>query len=224
MKRERQPEPDLIFHMSNLVQYAYPELSGLHLRATWGKLSSLAEIRWGNPREQISLSCDKTAKRWHESALVGLLSHELSHPCVSAGQRAEERTDADAIERGLGVYLAAERISTGRYLDQLVGRGRDRYLGYQSIRHRLTQHETRELDRLLDSMRIVSSISTVSSAQTIHDTAICGDRVLVGGYVFQGVSIQPESSAKLLVRDESVFLYVDDELAGETQTDSSGSS
>lgn len=219
MKRERDPEPDLAFHVSNLVQYAYPELIGRHLRARWSKLSSFAEIRWGKPGEEVSVVCDRTAKRWHESALVGLLSHELSHPCVSAGKRAEERTDTDAIERGLGVYLAAERISTGRYRDQLVGRTRDRYLGYQTIRQRLTRHETTQLDRLLDTLRIVPSKSVLSPSQTIHDTAIGGGQAHVGGYVFQGVCIRPESSVKLLVRDDSVFLYVDDELVGETRND-----
>jgi hypothetical protein len=220
MKRERKTEPDLNLLVSNLVQYAYPDLIDWPMRTRWGRLSSFAEIRWTSREEEISLVCDRTARRWHECAVLGLLSHELSHPCVSAARRAEETTDLNAIERGLGVYLAAERITTGRYLDQVVGRGRDRYLGYQSVRQRLTQRETRELDRLLDFLRIVPSRSAILSAETIHDTAIGGRfQVCVGGYVFEGVNIPPDSSVKLLVKESSVFLYVNDELVGETRTD-----
>jgi hypothetical protein len=188
----------------------------------WKRISFFAEIRWGISGKEITLTCDKPVQRWHESALVGLLSHELSHPCVPIGRRAEERTDVDVIDRGLGVYLAAERLTTGRYLDQVTGRGKDRYLGYQSVRERLTGHETRQLDRLLDDLRIVPSSHALFSAKTIHDLAIRGEnQASVGGYVFQGVSIPQESSVKLLIRGESVFLFVDDQLVGETLVDQS---
>lgn len=220
MKTHRHSEPDLNALVSNLVRHAYPELVDRLIRARWGRLASFAEIRWGSPPEEISLVCERIARRWHECALVGLLAHELSHPCVSTGRRTEERTDLETVERGLGVYLTAERAVTGQYLDQVVGKGRDRYLGYQSLRERLTQHEIGQLDRLLDSLRIVPSSSAIFPASKIHDTAIGnGPQASVGGYVFQGVSIPPESNVKLLIKEHSVFLYIDDQLAGETPTD-----
>ncbi|RDE13967.1 MAG: hypothetical protein C4K47_05190 [Candidatus Thorarchaeota archaeon] len=221
MRREKHSDSELSMLVSNLSRYAYPELVDQPLRAKWSRLSSFAEIRWTNPREAISLVCDKTAQRWHQCALLGLLAHEMSHPCVSTSRRAEERTDLDAIERGLGVYLAAERITTGRYRDQVVGRGRDRYLGYQTVREYLTQHETKQLDRLLDLLKIVPSSYGVSLTETIHDTAIGGDcQAHVGGYVFQGVTILPGSSVKLLVREDSVALYIDEKLVAKTHIDS----
>lgn len=94
--------------------------------------------------------------RWPDPAIIGLLAHELSHPVVGDTQQAEYRTDCDVLERGLAVYLAFERAYIGRYHDDRLNH-EDRYLGFLSIREKISTRECGWLDRLLGDFGLVPS-------------------------------------------------------------------
>ena len=106
--------------VSNIVTYAYPELRTCDFVVDWRRMSSFAVIRWEYLAKRISISLDKSVMAWPEPAMLGLLSHELSHPTNKSGGFSEEETDLDVIERGLGPYLAIERVFAGKYLDHMV--------------------------------------------------------------------------------------------------------
>ena len=136
----------------------------------------------------------------------------------------EASTDLDVIDRGLGVYLATERVTTGRYKDQTTHRGRDRYYGYRSIRQRLTRQETAQLDRLLNDLRIMPSISSDGGMGRIHDIAVVENergQMSVGGYLFRGLQIPSSSGVKLVIRDDVAYLYVNDQIVGQSNLEPS---
>ncbi|RDE17306.1 MAG: hypothetical protein C4K49_03250 [Candidatus Thorarchaeota archaeon] len=211
--------PDLDALVSRLVRHAYPELLDHRLTTRWSRISSFAEVRWDNRQKHVSITCDTSTRAWHEGALFGLLSHELSHPISEAARPVEANADLDVIDRGLGVYLATERVTTGRYKDQTTHRGRDRYYGYRSIRQRLTHQETIQLNRLLSDLRIVPSISSDGGVGRIHDIAVVEDergQTSVGGYLFHGLQIPSSSGVKLVIREDTAFLYVNDRIVGQS--------
>ncbi|MFW9960091.1 MAG: hypothetical protein ACFFDV_03685 [Candidatus Thorarchaeota archaeon] len=141
--------------IQQLIDVAYPELDGSKIISRWRKMSCFASVCWSLDREKITVTCNHQTKKWHDAAILGLLSHELSHPVGGASDRAECSTDIDVIQRGLGPYLAVERAMTGKYEDYIINHGKDMYLGYRSIRSHLTEEELFQLDALLAEMRLI---------------------------------------------------------------------
>ena len=127
-----------------LISSAYPELRNSNMSVSWGKTSSFAQIQWSDSKDDISIRINTKVKEWHEAGVTGLISHELSHPAQRGGGLSELKTDRDAISRGFGPYLAVERLFAGKYEDHVVRRGKDRYLGYRSIRVQLTHLESQQ--------------------------------------------------------------------------------
>jgi hypothetical protein len=141
--------------VKQLVEIAYPELAECNIVSLWGRTSCFAKVSWTTDRKNLEIICNSKAKKWHEAALYGLLSHELSHPVRSGSARLENDTDLDVIRRGLGPYLAAERATSGKYEDYIIKNGKDRYLGYRTIRDYLSSEELVQLDALLEEMRLI---------------------------------------------------------------------
>jgi hypothetical protein len=141
--------------VEQLVEGAYPELAEYNIVSLWGRTSCFAKVSWATDRKNLEIICNSKTKKWHEAALYGLLSHELSHPFRSGTARPENDTDLDVIRRGLGPYLAAERATSGKYDDYIIKNGKDRYLGYRTIRAYLSNEESVQLDALLKEMRLV---------------------------------------------------------------------
>jgi hypothetical protein len=158
--------------LKQLITVAYPEFEKWMVSLVYRQSSSFAQISWDEAAKRASMLCDKSTGTWPKVALTGLLAHELSHP--SAKKPTEEQTDLDVIQRGLGVYLAVERVYCGKYEDHKVSRGKDRYLGYRSIREMLTSNETLQLDRVLEKLNLIPTLKKGSS-KPIHDVVICSD-------------------------------------------------
>ena len=64
-------------------------------------------------------------------------------------------TDLDAIERGLAPYLAIERLYAEKYEDHLLHRGKDKYLGYRTVRQKMTNLEVAHLDAMLEELSLI---------------------------------------------------------------------
>jgi len=62
------------------------------------------------------------------------------------------------IARGLGCFLAIERAFTRKYADHIIGNGKDRYLGYESIRKLLTSGQVTQLDILMSDLGMSAPI------------------------------------------------------------------
>ena len=148
-------EDELNKTVQKLVDTAYPELQDSQVRASYGRTSAFASVMWEPQLESVTALCNPVVKRWHDAAVTGLIAHELSHPAQPGDRGSEEKTDLDVIGRGLGVYLAVERILAGKYEDHHIKRRADRYLGYRTIRRHLSSTETVQLDRLLREMRLI---------------------------------------------------------------------
>ncbi len=153
-----------------LVQAAYPELAESEYRVRYGKTSAFASVSWENLHDGIDIVCNSSVKKWHEAALLGLLAHELSHPAQREGTTSEEGTDSDVLRRCLGLYLAVERLLAGKYEDHIVKRGKDRYMGYRTIRANLSQPELVQLDRLLAELRLIPR-KAADRERGVHDMA-----------------------------------------------------
>lgn len=205
-----------------LVSFAYPELQKKQVVASWGKTSSLGQVRWSDDGNEINIRINKSVRRWHEAGITGLLSHELSHPAQSGSGLKEKRTDEDVITRGLGTYLAVERILAGKYEDHIVSRGKDRYLGYRTIRELLTIQEIQNLDILMSEMRL-------KPAQPIKPTMVPHDSVLfekegktaifIDGYQFVLPDGLQDPDIKIVNRDGIVLVYADEILMGQYEED-----
>ncbi|MHA2361509.1 MAG: hypothetical protein ACXAB6_06230, partial [Candidatus Thorarchaeota archaeon] len=211
--------------VSNVVTYAYPELRNCDFVVNWRKMSSFAIIRWEYLAKRISISLDKSVMAWPEPAMFGLISHELSHPGNRRGGLSEEETDLDAIDRGLGPYLAIERIFAGKYLDHIVSKKRDKYLGYASIRDLLTSDESNQLNKLLRYLRLCHPTKDHHLKGRIHDTYIQQNSdtatIVVAGRRFNLDSYSKDSDVKLIVRNNIVSVYLDEELVGEFEDSNS---
>ncbi len=171
--------------LENLLRYAFDgQHAQLRMMRTKGTLASVA---W-KPREEdpdIRVRISRVVLGWPEPALIGLLGHELCHPIAGVDDpQPEHNADVECVERGLGAYLALERAYTGRYHDQRPrGRGRDRYLGYASIRAMLDGRDINSLDRLLRDSGVVPHLAAAHPAQetvvtvtTIDGQVIIEDR------------------------------------------------
>ena len=89
-------------------------------------------------------------------ALYGLLSHELSHIALGVNLHSEFQADRDVIERGLGPYLAIERLFTNKHSDYILREGEDKYLGFISIRKLLSPDEVHQLDTLISEIGMLT--------------------------------------------------------------------
>ena len=209
---------DIYALADNLVFYAYPEFIKSNLLVTWGRTSSFAQIRWDETKVKISIRVNNDVKTWHESGILGLISHELSHPAQARGGRSELTTDRDSIRRGLGPYLAIERLYTGKYEDHVIRRGKDRYLGYKSIRSQLTELEVQQVDSLLSEVGIIPS-RQMYVRKTTHDTLIHEEPkraiVIVEGHRFILPPTIKEPDIRIVERNSTTYVYADEVLVGE---------
>ncbi len=139
-----------------LVENAYNELNNQVIQAQWKRIRDFATVSL-NQEGHIVIRCNNITKDWPEPALIGLLSHELSHYSMGSQSDSETSTDFDVIRRGLGTYLALERVIADKYSDHVVSRGKDRYLGYSTIRAHLSIREIKQLDRLLTDLGFITS-------------------------------------------------------------------
>ncbi|TFG29582.1 hypothetical protein EU527_15680 [Candidatus Thorarchaeota archaeon] len=162
---------DIYNQVRNLVELVYTEFRNYDITIDWGRANYFASIIWNQKNHEIIIRCNTVTKKWHEAALYGLLSHELSHPLSKKSKNLEMNTDIDVINRGLGIYLAIERLFTGKYEDHVIKRGRDRYLGYSSIRKLLSNEELEQLDRLLVEMRMIP-MKKANLKRQYHDMSI----------------------------------------------------
>jgi hypothetical protein len=195
-----------------LVLHAYPELTDRNIEVDTGNLKSFGQVRW-NDMGGINVTCHQDVVGWPEPAIIGLLAHEISHP-AKGQDSSEEMTDLDVIRRGLGHYLAVERAYVNKYEDHVIGKGRDRYLGFQSVRELLNDHEKGVLEHLLQDFRILPSIGK-TRLRWIHDTAIHDDighsTLMIEGQAIRVKGVWADSDLKLLFRDEMLYVYADDE-------------
>jgi hypothetical protein len=213
--------PELRELVSRLVQFAYPEFREHEVIVGWKSISAYAQISWSFADRTMRIECDNSVKDWHESQKLGLLAHELSHPATDGRADKEEEVDLDVINRGLGTYLAIERISAGKHEDHWLNRKRDRYLGYRAIRSLLERHELSQLDLLLKEQHFIPDFRIPAQDSRPHDIAISSrsgkTHVQLEGITFILEEEQIEGEFKLVIRDETAFLYVNDVLVAESE-------
>lgn len=198
--------------IDRLVQHAYRDIDRYTIDLLLGETSAFAEVSWKSHKTVVNLRLNRLVTAWHEAPITGLLAHELSHVSADITGFSEEETDLDVIERGLGIYLATERILTGKYSDHVMDRGRDRYLGYSTIRAILSDSEIVSLDRLLSDFAIVPKDNRPNA--TVHDIAImCTDisRIIqVDGRRLVIENIDRDSDIRIVVRESSTDIFIDD--------------
>lgn len=203
--------------ISSLVKYAYLELESKRFITKVAKIKSYACISWEHNHDVVRVTCNEIVNGWHEAALIGLLSHELSHPASMKMGHREESTDLDVINRGLGPYLALERIITNKYSDHFIKSGRDKYLGYKSIRKLLDAQELIQLDRLLSELRLTAKEST-PTLDLVHDYHVMktnDEFVTNSDMISQYQENQDETSElKFVIRDNTTHIYLDEVLVG----------
>ena len=208
---------DLPKLVTRLVDTAYPELKQSQIIIQWGRSSSFAAISWTHDFEVVNIRCSNETRDWHESALTGLLSHELSHPAQQKKHQSERSTDLDAIERGFGPYLCVERLFAGKYDDHLIRKGKDRYLGYRSIRQLLKETELKHLDALLTQLRLVPS-RNVEQKKVHHDIIIIhttfDTTIQVAGHEFKVALQKCDVDVRLIVKENTTHVVIDDEEVG----------
>lgn len=210
--------PDISTLVKVLISSAYPELQQSNISASWGKTASFAQVQWNEPKDEISIRINNDVKTWHEAGTIGLISHELSHPAQKGKGLSELKTDIDTITRGLGPYLAVERLFAGKYEDHVIRRGKDRYLGYRSIRLELTHPESQQLDMLLSEIGLVPT-KQPSPNVLRHDIAMCGEEnrttLTIEGHQFDLPRGIQNPDIKLIERDLVTYVYADEILVGE---------
>jgi hypothetical protein len=145
------------------------------------------------------------------------LVHELSHPAQKKKKQSERSTDLDAVERGFGPFLGVERLFTGKYEDHIIKKGKDRYLGYRSIRQLLTEPEIIHLDALLLQLRLIPS-TKMEKSRMCHDVVIMhtptNTTIRIDGHDFKLLS--RKENPKITFRQKGQFIHVnvDDEDVG----------
>ena len=210
--------PDLKSLTNTLVSVAYPELQKNEIVTSWGQTSSYGQVRWSDDDDTIQIRVNKAVGAWHQAGITGLLSHELSHPSQKGSGLKERETDEDVISRGLGPYLAVERLLAGKYEDHIIQRGKDRYLGYRSIRNLLSQKEIRNLDLLLSNLKLKPAKTSHRSSFS-HDSIVYEkdgiSTIAIDGETFvipQGM-IDPD--IKIVNREGIVSVYADEKIIGQ---------
>ena len=201
-----------------LVSLVYPELQRKEVVVSWGRTSSYGQVRWSDDDNKIRIRLNKSIQVWHQAGITGLLSHELSHPSQKGSGLKEWKTDEDVIMRGLGPYLAVERLLTGKYEDHVIQNGKDRYFGYRQIRQALTPVETKHLDRLLADLNLkptrVIQHSWVSHDSVIHEREGVTS-IIVEGQQFLLPEGLTEPDIKTVNREGIVSVYADEILIGQ---------
>jgi hypothetical protein len=194
-----------------LIDISYPELGEKLLKIEWGSGSSFATISWSTETEKIEIKCNRETQRWPEAAITGLLAHELSHPAQHKKKQSESSTDFDALERGFGPYLCVERLFAGKYEDHIINRGKDRYLGYRTIRGLLNEIELNHLDKLLIQLHLIPSKETQPQKIT-HDIVIRQmseqTMILVGGHEFLLDRLVLEPVVQTVTRENTTHVIV----------------
>ncbi|MHA1576148.1 MAG: hypothetical protein ACTSU3_02185 [Candidatus Thorarchaeota archaeon] len=208
---------DLSDLVQRLVESAYPELISSNIKIQWGRTSSFATISWTEDFKNITVRCSSATRQWHEAALTGLLAHELSHPAQCKKHQSERGTDLDAVKRGFGPYLGVERLIAGKYEDHIIRRGKDRYLGYRSIRKLLNSNELIHLDALLTQLRLVPSRKV--ERQTVHhDTLIIHSStcttIQIDGHEFEIPFADIDPEVRTVVRNNITYVIVNEEEVG----------
>jgi hypothetical protein len=145
---------DFIF---TLMSKEYSDIKDRNVNVVWGRTEANAVIIWSQNKLDI-IRCNVAVRDWPEPVLIGLLSHELSHIALGADLHSELQADKDVIARGLGLYLAIERVFTNKHTDHILGKGDDRYLGYESIRKLLTSGQVAQLDILMSDLGMSTPI------------------------------------------------------------------
>ncbi|MHA1654368.1 MAG: hypothetical protein ACTSYX_11955 [Candidatus Thorarchaeota archaeon] len=195
----------------SLRRWAYPDLQSWNIEVGTRMMSALAEVYWSSTgTAKIMLS--KAVAGWPEPALIGLISHEISHISTRGEHPAELNADTDATQRGLGVYVAFERAFIGRFRDQSIRGKQDRYLGYVSLRKRLSAAELSALDQLLGDHSLVPDRRAASSVP--HDIAVSRSAgrasVLVEGRHIDLGRVPESSDIKIVTRDGVTQILVDE--------------
>jgi len=208
---------DLSELVQRIVEIAYPELISSHIKIQWGRTSSFASISWTQDFKDITLRCSSSTRHWHEAALTGLLAHELSHPAQCNKHQSERSTDLDAVKRGFGPYLGVERLLAGKYEDHIIRKGKDRYLGYRSIRRLLNDNELNHLDALLTQLRLVPSMKV--ERQTVHhDTVIIHSStstiIQIEGHEFEIPFRDLDPDVRTVVKNNRTYVIVNEEEVG----------
>ena len=208
---------DLTQLATRLVDTAYPELNPNQIKIAWGRTSSFATVSWTHDFKDIRIRCSNETKSWHEAALTGLLSHELSHPAQMKNTQSERSTDLDAVERGFGPFLGVERLFAGKYEDHIIRKGKDRYLGYRSIRQLLTDSEVIHLDALLAELRLIPS-EKMEKQSMYHDMVIMHSStkttVRIDGRDFELPLKKEDPEITILQKGKSNHVIVDGEDVG----------
>lgn len=141
---------DIIF---TLMGKEYTDIKDRTVHIVWSRAGANASIIWSKDKVD-TIRCSIVIQEWPEPAIIGLLSHELSHIVLGTNLHFELQADEDVISRKLGHYLAIERAYTKKYSDHIIREGEDRYLGYTSIRKKLKSREVKKLDKLLSNLGI----------------------------------------------------------------------
>jgi hypothetical protein len=136
---------DYIF---TLMSNEYTDIKDRTVHILWAREGANAVIVWSKDKTD-TIRCNIAVAEWPEPAILGLLSHELSHISLGTDIHDELQADEDVIARGLGHYLAIERAFTNKYSDHVLRGGKDRYLGYTTIRKRLKSRKIKQLDKLI---------------------------------------------------------------------------
>ncbi len=145
---------DLIF---KLMSKEYRKIRDRNVYITWAREGANAVIVWNQDKTDV-IRCNIAVAEWPEPVIIGLLSHELSHIALGAKLHKEHQADEDVIARGLGHFLALERVFTNKYSDHVLKEGEDRYLGYISIRSRLKPQQVEQLYSLMSEHDIVIDV------------------------------------------------------------------
>lgn len=203
-------------YIRTLLRYAYKEIGDADIHIEWGKTHSFAVVIWQEGSSPL-IRCNRSVRKWTEPALFGLLSHELSHIVLGSKSHSECQTDVNVIKRGLGPYLAVERIFADKYRDHVIQKGRDRYLGYDSIRSLLTKHEERQLDVLMTDIGILpkkGKIDLIMHDYTFHQI---GDmfHIVVNGQSFCLDGIPDIGDIKFINEGTSVQIVYKNRIIGQ---------
>jgi len=154
---------DIVAILEALQRYVYEEIEA---KLTVGKTRSLARVSWREGQSLARVRVHPQVMGWPHPVVTGLLAHELAHPIVGLEASPEQRADRECVRRGLGVYLAVERAFLGRFQDEVLRRGADRYLGYTTLRSMLSSTEKRTLDRLIRDTGLVPRLGQTRSTAT----------------------------------------------------------
>ncbi|MFW9909043.1 MAG: hypothetical protein ACFFEF_10740 [Candidatus Thorarchaeota archaeon] len=215
IKARLQQQKSLSEYKDVLIRHAYQELQQKRVSVVWAKMKSFAMVAISDS-EPILIKCSNSVRGWPEPALIGLLSHELSHVVMGTKRHGEEDTDMDVIARGLGTYLALERALCGKYTDHFLKKGTDRYLGYDSIRNRLSFHEKHNLDKLMGELELIPEEAV--RVGDVHDFSIMktDDSILViiNGEILEIDRHEDVDDIKFVIRGNVMQILVNESIVG----------